>query len=249
MNIIAEQEAFIVGRLHLYQKKMDTEIHKAVHHLADELLNISESRITHLSSVLARKDEVIKKLQGSLRKLMKERDMLKNELNVNDVKLDGMNENKLKMDKSAEMNEIKLKMDRLIKENKELKEKYKAKKKKIKQFELLFDDVIGDGYAEDLDEEDGTPSEDSGEAEDISMVDKEVLMNDDGDSDDSDGDDSEFELDDEDKIKMMKDEMKRKKVAKPAKEDESGTKKEEETEMKEEEETDKAEVTNKAVLE
>ena len=92
MNIIAEQEAFIVGRLHLHQKQMDTEIHEAVHHLADKLLNISDARITNLSSVLARKDDVIKRLQGSLRKVIKQRDMLKNELNVNDVKLAGMNE-------------------------------------------------------------------------------------------------------------------------------------------------------------
>ena len=244
MIIIAEEQAFIAGRLNLHQKQTGKEIDKAVERLANKLLKNAESRITYVSSVLRRKDTAIGRLQASLRKVVNEKRILLNELKA--VKLGEMNRIKLEMDKSAGKNVDILEINKLREENKELKAKNKAKARKIRQYKLLLEEVLGDGYDDDPDEEDGTPSEESEEAEDVTMIDAEKLLNEEA-SDDSDPDDSDFELDDTDKRKMALDSKKRNKAAKAVKvaKEEAEMKEEEE----EEEETERVKMNDKAVLE
>lgn len=174
--------AFIQADLH--------RIHKAVSDLA---VNAHKSE-RELQLKLERKDLIIKGLQETLRNINKEKKLL---------------ENKLKNATLSEMDRAQSEFDiSLEKENKELKEKLKAKARKIRQYRYLLEDVVGDGYDEDLDEEDGEPDEDSVGAEDIEMVDEQTLLNEE-DDEDTDPDDSDFELDDRDKAKMKKEKAER----------------------------------------
>ena len=84
-----------------------------------------------------------------------------------------------------------LEFKKLREENKQLKAKNKAKARKIRQYKLLLEEVLGDGYDDDPDEEDGTPSEESEGAEDVGMIDAEKLLNEEA-SDDSEPDDSDL---------------------------------------------------------
>ena len=197
--IIDEELGVIQAQLCVNKTMMEKEINRAIGRLAKELQK-SELKIYDLNLKLTRKEAIIKQLQASLKKVFKERDAL---------------ENKLKNVDLAEMNKNKLEMDELREEIKKLKAKNKEKARKIRQYKLLLEDIIPDEYEEDPDEEDGVPSEDSSGAEDIEMVDKEALLNDE-ESDVTDPEDSEFELDEEDKAKMKKDEKKTDEAAEKA---------------------------------
>ena len=197
--IIDEELGVIQAQLCVNKTMMEKEINRAIGRLAKELQK-SELKIYDLNLKLTRKEAIIKQLQASLKKVFKERNVL---------------ENKLKNVDLAEMNKNKLEMDELREEIKKLKAKNKEKARKIRQYKLLLEDIIPDECEEDPDEEDGVPSEDSSGAEDIEMVDKEALLNDE-ESDVTDPEDSEFELDEEDKAKMKKDEKKTDEAAKKA---------------------------------
>ena len=169
--------AFIQADLH--------RIHKAVSDLA---VNTHKSE-RELQLKLERKESIIKGLQQTLRNINKQNKLLQNELkNVTSIR------------KTGAESEI----DKLRKENKELKKKNKAKARKIRQYKYLLEEVVGDQYEDDPDEEDGEPDEDSVGAEDIEMVDEQTLLEDDDDDDDTDPDDSDFELNDKEKKKMKK---------------------------------------------
>ena len=233
--LIAAETAFLHGQLHLHQKSMDKAINKSVNRLAENLLKTAEEDAEFLSSTIKRKEQIIKSLQASWRKAFDEKQMLMNKLEK--LKLAGMN-GKLGVDTlRIENDKLRENNDKLREENEKLKAKYKAKRRIIRQYKLLFDEIEAEKYDEDPNEEDGTPSEDSAGVEDISMIDKEALMNDE-DSDETDPEDSEFELDENDKAKMMKDEKERNEAAK-----------EEEKERDEDEEIERAEKKEESVLE
>ena len=228
MIIIAEEKAFIAQRLNLHQTQTGKEIDKAVQRLANKLLKNAESRITYVSSVLKRKDAAIGQLQATLRKVVNDKHVLVNKLKA--VKFGEMNKIKFEMDKSAGKNVDTLEIKKLREENKQLKAKNKAKARKIRQYKLLLEEVLGDGYDDDPDEEDGTPSEESEGAEDVGMIDAEKLLNEES-SDDSDPDDSDYVLDEEDmspEPKKRNEAAKAVKVAKEMKEEEEEEEEEQE---------------------
>ena len=97
------------------------------------------------------------------------------------------------------------KMEKLKEEMKVLKSKNKAKRIKLKKYKLILDNIASEQYDDDMDEEDGIPSEEE-EGEDIEFSDVEMnaagaerLLNEDDGDTGSDSEDSDFELDQDDK--------------------------------------------------
>ena len=198
--LIDEELSMVQAQLTSNQIIMEKEIKRAIHRLGKQI-NDLEVQIRILNSRLSRKEAVIKRLQASLKSVFNRKKLL---------------EDKLKHVDLAEISETKIEMDKLRGEIKHLRKKNKIKAGKIMEYELLLQDVAPEEFEEDPDEEDGSPSEDSSGAEDIDMIDTEVLLNDEQ-STSTDPNDSDFELDEKDKAKMEKDMKKRDKTAKKAK--------------------------------
>ena len=194
-----EELELVHAQLNANRIIMEKEINRAIHRLGEQLEEL-ELKIFNLNSKLSRKEAIIKQLQASLKTVFNSKKML---------------ENKLKNVDLAEISKNKFEMDELRKEIENLRVKNKEKARKIRQYKLLLEDVAPDEYEEDPDEEDGCPSKDSSGVEDIEMIDKEALLNDE-ESDTTDPSDSDFELDEEDKAKMEKDKKKRDDAAKKA---------------------------------
>ena len=166
--------AFIQADLHRIQKAV-----------SDLAVNAHKSE-QEIKLKLERKELIIKGLQETLRNIAKDKKIL---------------ENKVKEIKLAKIDGFHSDINQLRKENKELKQKLKAKARKIIQYRYVLEDAVGDGYEDDPDEDDGEPDEDSVGAEDIEMVDPETLLNEEYEED-TDPDDSDFELNDREKAKM-----------------------------------------------
>ena len=229
-NIIHEEFALFVAELRSSRTTIDQAIGRIS--VLAECLRKSELK-------LARKDKIIERLQVLLRRNADEQRILKNELKKSNL---------------VKINRNKLEMDKLREENKKLKAKYKAKAVALRQYELLMDDMAPEIFAEDPDEEDGIPSEDSAGAEDIKMggdtgcdTESQAASSNQEDSDETDPEDSDFELDEKDKAKIMKEEE-RKEVSKEEAREEVEIKDEEEEEEEEDEE-EEVEMNNEAVLE
>ena len=106
----------------------------------------------------------------------------------------------------AAMKKARKEMEDLRKENQALRAKNKEKGRKIKQYKLHLDDVKdGAKYCDDEDESDGTPSDDSSGAEDIKMMDEDMLLNAD-EADSTDPEDSEYDPKNDGKVILAKDE-------------------------------------------
>jgi len=193
---------------------IQADLHRVQKAVSDLAVNAHKSE-RELQLKLERKELIIKGLQETLRNVAKDKKMLENKLR--NVTLAGISD-------GAESE-----IDELRKENKELKQKLKAKARKIRQYKYALEDVVGDGYEDDPDEEDGEPDEDSVGAEDVEMVDEETLLNEEYDED-TDPDDSDFELNDRDKAKMERMKAERKN------DENKNEEKEQETEQAEESE-------------
>ena len=175
---IDQDLAYIQAKLNSHQNNVIYGI-KGMQKSIDDLA----VHITQLQLKSHRKDMVIKGLQGTLRKIVKDKKMLEKKFGL------------------AEMDGGYTEIDVLRKENKALKDKLKDKRRKIRQYKLHLADVIDDEYEEDQDEEDGEPSEDSTGAEnitDIEMGDPKTLL------EESDSDtDSDFVIEEEDDKKAV----------------------------------------------
>ena len=193
LNIMRKEFSLVIAEL----RSSRTTVDQALGRIA-----VLPECLRQVELKLARKDEIIKRLQLLIKRTAEENRLLKNELNKSD---------------SAKM---KSEMNKLRGENKKLKAKCKAKAIALRQYELLLDDIAPDVYREDPDEEDGPPSDDSAGAEDIEMdgvTDSQVPSSNPEDSDESDPEDSDFELDEKDKAKMMKEKRRKKKLKKKLK--------------------------------
>ena len=84
---------------------------------------------------------------------------------------------------SADVAQLRKDNERLIGTIATLKQKIKAKSKKIKQLKLALDNHMEQQYSDDPDEQDGTPSDSGEDAEDISQKSAGALLDESDDSD------------------------------------------------------------------
>lgn len=209
MSSFEEELAWIQVGVYTEQKKLVADIavmQKAInkaHHLAvvhenkmgatfksmqqsiDTLADAFGNATNEFKLKEQRKERTIKKLQESLRKVIKSKDVVENQLK----NIKSAEHTSAEMDQTSEITKLKAEIIKLKKERTALKDKCKAKGRRIRQYKLLLADIDEQQYEDDLDEADGEASDDSSGAEDIQMIDKKTLM----DASDSDPSDSDYD--------------------------------------------------------
>ena len=211
MSRIDEEFALLQALLHSHQNDMIKKtkaMHKAldklqdniyddikgINDVVDELAAVYYHEESKFTSKLKRKEMAIKGLQATLRNRIKDKNDDENKF----VKSE--NDNKLiENGEKSEINLLKKEIKALKEEIQALKAKVKAKGRKIRQYKLTLADYVDDEYREDVDEEDGDPSEDSSGVDDIEMDEPvkkapaDVLL----EESETDPDDSEYDPDEE----------------------------------------------------
>ena len=205
---------------------MQAEINRGIRGIS-ELAGDIQRREYALEAKIKRKARIIAGLQSALKKLNEEKLLLKKKLKNVDLPTANLG--------IEEMKKLKEEIEELKEKNKKLKKKNKAKGKAIREYKLILDDIACEKYKDDMDEEDGAPSDEEDEGEDFEEIGgvemggdvadaaEKVLFEDDNEDEseaeeESDSQDSEYELEKADKVEEEMDKRENEVIKKDIKE-------------------------------
>lgn len=176
MLSLLETEKNMKGKENINNLAADKEIEKLKKECDDlktQLAANNSEEIDNLrNQIIVLKSELASDNKSDGKELKNETEKLKADLAIKakqyDIKAKEYDELKMQWDEVDSMiDEGSSELIRLKQENRKLKAKVKARNIRIRQMRLKLDDLNDGQYADDMDESDGTPSEDSDGAEDV----------------------------------------------------------------------------------